>query len=124
KAVEVAERARLADEEKTAAEAVEAEKGAEEQRKAAFDKIVATNKTRKLNKVRLFVVSIVVLLCLGSVIAWFFKIRVFSREVTSIVVGDRDKTAKVRDVQNGKKPLTLSGHSGSVNSVAFSPDGT
>ena len=34
-----------------------------------------------------------------------------------------DKTVKVWDAQTGQELLTLKGHTGQVNSVAFSPDG-
>jgi len=153
---EEAERARLADEKKKAAKAVEAEKAAEVQRKATLGKIAATDPIKKRAAVisklasavstqliqhpRLFVVSIVVLLCLGGAAAWYFiagkqllTLRGHSKWVSSvafspdgnrIVTGSDDATAKVWDAQSGKELLTLSGHAGPVYSVAFSPDGT
>src|SRR5437667_10475020 len=113
KAAEDAERLRLAEEKKKAAETVEAENAAEDQRKEALGKIAATDPIKKRAAVisklasavstqliqhpRLFVVSIVVLLCLGGAAAWYFT--------------------------TGEELLTLRGHSRAVNSVAFSPDG-
>jgi WD40 repeat protein len=37
--------------------------------------------------------------------------------------GSDDRTAKLWDAESGKELLTLPGHSGTVISVAFSPDG-
>ena len=40
-----------------------------------------------------------------------------------IVSGGENKTLKVWDAATGEETLTLTGHTGGVRSVAFSPDG-
>jgi WD40 repeat protein len=40
-----------------------------------------------------------------------------------VATGSRDATAKIWDTATGEALLTLTGHTGAVTSVAFSPDG-
>ena len=49
---------------------------------------------------------------------------VFSPDGQRIVSGSRDKSLNVWDAESGKALLTLTGHTGDVTGVAFSPDGT
>jgi WD40 repeat protein len=47
----------------------------------------------------------------------------FSPDVKRLVSGSSDKTLKVWDAQTGQESLSLKGHTGSVTSLAYSPDG-
>jgi len=40
-----------------------------------------------------------------------------------LVIRSRDQTVKIWDVATGQELFTFKGHTGDVNSVAFSPDG-
>ena len=40
-----------------------------------------------------------------------------------VVTGSADRTARIWDAETGRQLLTLAGHSGPVNSVAFCTDG-
>ena len=40
-----------------------------------------------------------------------------------VVIANRDKAVKIWDANNGKELHTLKGHTGSVRSVSYSPDG-
>ena len=47
----------------------------------------------------------------------------FSRDGKTLASASRDTTIKLWSVPNRKEVATLSGHTGSVDAVAFSPDG-
>ena len=47
----------------------------------------------------------------------------WSSDGKRLASASRDKTAKVFDLESGKRVVTFSGHSGSVNGVSFHPDG-
>jgi WD40 repeat protein len=47
----------------------------------------------------------------------------FSPDGKQVVSGSRDKTVRLWDAATGAALQTLEGHSSSVTSVAFSPDG-
>ena len=47
----------------------------------------------------------------------------WSSDGKRLASASRDKTAKVFDLDSGKRVVTFSGHSGPVNGVAFHPDG-
>jgi WD40 repeat protein len=47
----------------------------------------------------------------------------FSPDGTQVVSGSHDKTVRLWDAVTGAALQTLEGHSGSVSSVTFSPDG-
>jgi DNA-binding beta-propeller fold protein YncE len=126
KVAEEAERARLADEKKKAAEALEAEKRAAEQRKVALGKVAATDFAKNRSKAWLIVVSIVVLLCLGTA-AWFFKLLPLPKTQPAVskvesVSAKASDTRQPPSGNTGKELLTLT-TSWSFDSVAFSPDG-
>jgi hypothetical protein len=47
----------------------------------------------------------------------------YSQDGRYLVSGSGDREIKIRDTQSGREPRTLSGHTGPVKSVAFSPGG-
>jgi WD40 repeat protein len=47
----------------------------------------------------------------------------FSASRKRLATGSWDNTARISDAAGGQKMLTLRGHAGFVESVAFSPDG-
>jgi WD40 repeat protein len=143
------------------AKPVDAEKAAEVQRTGALGKIETTDPTKKratgISKIAsavssqliqhplLFVITIVILLCLGGAAAWHF-ITVnavnplltlqfdigsdnqvfsvaFSRDGTRIATGGH-QGVKVWDAQSGEELRTLERDSGWRCFFAFSPDGT
>ncbi len=54
---------------------------------------------------------------------YFFTSVSYSPDGSQILTGNNNKTANVWDVKTGAELLTLRGHTGSVTSAVFSPDG-